>query len=113
MTYLNIVQPLNDAFVRLCQRLDEGDTRAMYLKSFEVLLSFSLGNDMLWDNPDYLQIDKEWPLPDDHFEYVDYEAFRCRLILYEKIMKDKHLLGTAEQAAPVTGTNARYLGVDA
>lgn len=110
MPYLNIVAPLNDAFFRLAMRLDEADTRAIYLKGFEVMLSFAMGNDMLWDNPSYEEIELEYPLPDDPYEYIEYEAFRCRLILYEKIMKDKHLLGTSEAAAaPVTGTNSRYL----
>ena len=109
MPYLNIVGPLNDNFIVLTLRLNEMDLRCMYLTSFEVMLSYGMGNDMLWDHPAYEEIEKLYPLPGDPYAVLDYNTFRNRLILYEAIMKDKKLLGTTEAAAPVTGTNASYL----
>ena len=108
MTYLNIVQALNSRYMFLIGRLEGMDTRVMHLTNFEVTLSYALGNDMLWTEPDYLRIEGEFPLPTDPFAQLPYEEFRARMVLYEGVMKAHHLLGTAEAAPPVSGIN-KYL----
>jgi len=110
MTYLNIVSPLNAEYLFLIGRMRAMDTRSMHLSNFEVTLSCSLGNKhMLWTEEDYVEIEKEYPLPTDPLKKIDYEAFRARTVLYEAVMKRHGLLGTVETVAPVTGTNTKYL----
>lgn len=109
MPFLNIVVPLNNEYMELIERLKELDTRSLHLKAFEVTLSYALGNDMLWTNENYKDMDDKFPLPEDPLDMMDFEVFRSRLVLYEGIMKEYHLLGTADQAAPVTGVSSKYL----
>ena len=112
MTFLNIVVPLNLKYMELIERLEELDTRALHLKAFEITLSYALGDTMLWTNERYVEMDDKYPLPEEPLDKISFEEFRVRLVLYEGIMKQYHLLGTAEEDAPVKGINTKYIRGD-
>lgn len=100
--YLNVVARINDGYTELLEHYKEGDTRVLYLQSFELSLSSALPKESLWDSENYSDYIKEHELelPDDPYEFVSMEEFRLYLVIYEMVMRDNGLIGTKPVEIP-------------
>ena len=91
--YFNVVVRINDDYADLITHLKEMDTRALYLRIFEVSLSLGCSTP-LWKVPIYVEQAKTTPMPADPYERMEFDAFRAWMVIYEQVMRDEGLVGT-------------------
>ncbi len=94
--YLNVVTRINDDYADLLGHLKEMDTRAAYLKIFEMSLSPALPNP-LWEVDEYVSQSRLTPMPTDPWAILSFEEFRGWLVVYEIVMRRQGLIGTRKQ----------------
>lgn len=94
--YFNVVTPLDISYAILGTHIDQGDTRAHYLMSFELRLSSALRGQSLFEMEDYKKQKTKTPMPSDPYEKLRYEEFRGWMILYENVMRGNGLIDTKQ-----------------
>lgn len=98
--YKDTITELNRLHRYLTYNYLIGDTRAVYLKQFELVLSLNCPNGTLWEMERYVRISKKYPLPDDVEKYVSRKHFYLYLMLYDYLMRDIGLIGKKETKGP-------------
>ena len=92
LLYKETVQPMNQAYNELLAFYSQGDTRAAYLKTFELALSLNCPNRMLWQFPEYKAQEAKAPLPKDPRIRIDPDQFYNYMMVYEQIMREVGLI---------------------
>ena len=95
--YKDTTTDLNRIHRFLMQRYLLGDTRARYLRMFELALSLNCPDQSLWEMERYKRVSKRYPLPNDSHEYITVKRFYLYLMLYEYIMRDIGLIGKKKE----------------
>lgn len=92
--YLNTVILLNDRWAKLLEKLDNLDLRAMYLRSFELVLSTTLPHNLAGYN-EYKKVAAQpaCRLPDDLTQMVPYDVFAAWVTAYTEIMRKEGIVG--------------------
>lgn len=98
--YKDTITDLNREYRILVNHYLWGDTRAIYLRKFELILSQNCPGCMLWEIPAYSRISHRWPLPKNIVDYVSRDTFYLYLMLYEKIMREIGLIGQVKEDTP-------------
>ena len=99
--FIPVTQVAEAAYNDLRRYYDEKDYNASYLRSFEGYLSPLLKDNFLAKHPKYQEVTEMYPLPDedDENQYIKGKAFRLYLMMYERIMRECHIVGGWEEAA--------------
>lgn len=95
--YLNVVTRINDDYAALLDHLTEMDTRAAYLKTFEISLSQAL-REPLWSLESYKAQAARLPMPADPYAFLPFETFRSWIVVYEMVMRENGLIGRQKVA---------------
>ncbi len=90
--FLEVVSGLNEGYRDLIRMYNIGDTKAGYLKAFEMCLSPACPSRQLWQFDSYRETERLIPLPDDPCEKVNPEVFRLWIVTYEQIMREVALI---------------------
>jgi len=92
--YLNTVLLLNDRWAKLLEKLDSLDLRAMYLRSFELVLSTTLPKPLSgYDEYEKVAAQPACRLPDDLTRTVPYDVFAAWVTAYTEIMRQEGIVG--------------------
>lgn len=100
--YKDTITDLNRLHRGLMHKYKFGDTRAVYLKEFELALSMNCPNQSLWSMERYVRISQHYPLPKDVQSYIGRDLFFLYMMLYEYIMRDIGLIGRKNEEPPTT-----------
>jgi len=98
--YKDTITDLNKIWSDLTKTYLIGDTRAIYLRRFELALSQNCPDTPLWYSPTYMRISSKYPLPKDVSEYISRQRFYLYLQTYEMIMREIGLVGKKDEDAP-------------
>lgn len=97
--YKDTITDLNKLHSNLLRLYLLGQTRAIYLKQFELALSMNCPKS-LWEMERYVRVSKKYPLPENECDYVSRKKFKLYMILYEYIMRDIGLIGNKKGEPP-------------
>ena len=93
--YIQVTYGAEAAFNDLRRYYAEGDYNACYLRTFETYLSPLLKEGFLVNHPKYREVTSQYPLPDedDDNQYIPSKGFLLYLRMYERIMRECHIVG--------------------
>lgn len=103
MTVSNLFIPVQDsaklAFEELRGYYGRRDFHSHYIRMFTLTLSPMLKKDFLNNDPDYMAVTKEYPLPPEGASnpYLTAEGFNLYIMMFEKIMRKNHIIGGWEE----------------
>ncbi len=97
--YKDTITGLNSEWEALLRSYRLGDTRVLYLETFEAWLSMNCPKP-LWTMERYSRIASKYPLRPNTKGFVGRDLFRLYLMLYELIMRDVGLIGRKEDESP-------------
>ncbi len=92
VVYKDTVSPLNQAYNELLSLFSVGDTRSVYLRTFELTLSMNCPNKMLWNFDCYRDLARIAPIPDEPRVKIESGQFFNYLMVYEQIMREAGLI---------------------
>lgn len=98
--FIPVTQVAEAAYNDLRRYYNEHDYNATYLRAFETFLSPLMKDDFLANHPKYQEVTGMFPLPDeddDEHQYISAKAFRLYLMMYERIMRECHIVGGWEE----------------
>lgn len=98
--FIPVTQVAEAAYNDLRRYYNEHDYNATYLRAFETFLSPLMKDDFLANHPKYQEVTSQYPLPDeddDEHQYLPAKGFRLYLMMYERIMRECHIVGGWEE----------------
>ena len=90
--FKDTITDLNASYREIVRYFSEGDYCVAYLRSFEFFLSPNCPDRMLWNFPQYKELEAIQPLPDDNNARVDARTYMAYLMVYEQIMREVGLV---------------------
>lgn len=103
------VTDLNNGYRELLNFFSQSDTRVVYLKTFEAILSQLIPDQMLWQMDVYKAQTAAMPLPKNPRQRIDPEMFYSYMMLYEQIMRMVGLLDKEPDRTMVATTDVELM----
>lgn len=99
--FIQVTYGAEAAYNDLRRYFAEGDYNADYLRTFETYLSPLLKEGFLVNHPKYKEITAQYPLPDEDADnqYIPAKGFLLYMRMYERIMRECHIVGGWDEPA--------------
>jgi hypothetical protein len=100
--FKDTITDLNAGWREIVSYFSEGDYCVSYLRTFEFILSPNCPDKMLWNYPEYKELEAIQPLPDDMNARIDARTYMAYLMVYEQIMREVGLVDKTPREAQST-----------
>lgn len=93
--FKDTITDLNACWREMVNNFSEGDYCVSYLRTFEFVLSPNCPGRMVWNFPQYKELEAILPLPRDMDVRVTAETYMAYMMVYEQIMREIGLIDKA------------------